>query len=145
MKSPLDRRPFANGALMIWLALLVLTAASALSGCVQTSPTGGKVGAPAPALLVLPSDASQQELQATVARMMGVATVSLAKDVFLATSLMVIEKNRPRGADGIQLSGRDFDKPEQFRLLKSGNQCVLVKLRTGAREILQKSQCEAER
>jgi hypothetical protein len=130
---------------MIWLAALVLMVASALSGCVQTSPAVSTFGAQAPALLVQPSDASQQELRATVARMMGVASVSLAKDVFLATSLMVIEKNRPRGADGIQLSGRDFDKPEQFRLLKSGNQCVLVKLSTGAHEVLQKSQCEAER
>lgn len=76
--------------------------------------------------------------------MMGVASVAVASDALLYTSLMVIEKNRPRGADGVQLSGRDYDKPEQFRLIKLNQECALVKLRTGVREVLRECQCIAE-
>ena len=122
-------------------------AAAVLSGCPQTSlSTGGvsEVITDIPALLLQPDDAARQELRTSVARMMGVASVAVAGDALLHTSLMVIEKNRPRGAGGIQLSGRDYDKPEQFRLFKSDKGCVLVKLSSGARELLRDSKCTAE-
>ena len=131
---------------MIDSRFLLSTALSALgvltlSACAQVSPAGA---ADAPAVLVQPTDASRHALSISVARMLGVTSVAVAQDALLQTSLMVIEKNRPRGADGIQLSGRDYDQPEQFRLIKSGNSCVLVKLRTGAREVLLDTQCAFE-
>lgn len=129
------------------LCALFLMAAAVLSGCAQTSlSTGGvsEVITDIPALLLQPDDAARQELRTSVARMMGVASVAVAGDALLHTSLMVIEKNRPRGAGGIQLSGRDYDKPEQFRLFKSDKGCVLVKLSSGARELLRESKCKAE-
>ncbi len=132
---------------MFSLRTLFLLVASALSGCAQIGPPAGSAGAsPAgtPALLVQPSNAARQELHTAVARMMGVDSVAVASDALLYTSLMVIEKNRPRGADGVQLSGRDYDKPEQFRLIKLNQECALVKLRTGAREVLRECQCIAE-
>ena len=129
------------------LCALFLMAAAVVSGCAQTSPsTGGvsEVKTDLPALLVQPDDAARQELRTSVARMMGVPSVAVAGDALLDTSLMVIEKNRPRGAGGIQLSGRDYDKPEQFRLFKSDKGCVLVKLSSGTRELLRESKCTAE-
>ena len=129
------------------LCALFFMAAAVLCGCAQTSPsTGGvsEVKTDIPALLVQPDDAARQELRTSVARMMGVTSVAVAGDALLDTSLMVIEKNRPRGAGGIQLSGRDYDKPEQFRLFKSDKGCVLVKLSSGTRELLRESKCTAE-
>ena len=89
------------------------------------------------------SDPARQELRGTLARMLNAPSVTVADDAFLHDSLLIIEKVRPRDAQGVQLSGRDFDRPEQFRLIKTGSACVLVRLRTGAREVLRHSRCEA--
>lgn len=96
-----------------------------------------------PAVLVQSSDAARTEVHMTVARMLNAPSVTVADDALLHDSLLIIEKVRPRDAQGVQLSGRDFDKPEQFRLIKTGQACVLVRLRTGARETLRQSQCAA--
>lgn len=89
------------------------------------------------------SDPARQELRGTLARMLNAPSVAVADDAFLHDSLLIIEKVRPRDAQGVQLSGRDFDRPEQFRLIKTGSACVLLRLRTGAREVLRHSRCEA--
>ena len=89
------------------------------------------------------SDPARQELRGTLARMLNAPSVTVADDAFLHDSLLIIEKVRPRDAQGVQLSGRDFDRPEQFRLIKTGSACVLLRLRTGAREVLRHSRCEA--
>jgi hypothetical protein len=96
-----------------------------------------------PARLIQPSEASRLELQGAVAQLLQVPSVVVADDALTGESLMVISKARPRDARGLQLSGRDFDKPEQFQLVKIEEACVLVRLRTGARATLGKSQCEA--
>lgn len=93
------------------------------------------------AVLVQPTDAARKELRATVARMLNVPSVNVADDALLHDSLMIIEKVRPRDAKGLPLSGRDFDKPEQFRLMKIDDTCVLIRLRTGAKETLFESTC----
>ena len=130
---------------MIELRAMLLLAVATLMGCVQPGVLEGFPAAEMPAVSVHSSKRSLQELRITVARMIGVASVAVGSDAFVQTSLLVIEKARPRGRDGIQLSGRDYDKPEQFRLFKSNTACVLVRLRTGARELLPNTQCVVER
>ncbi len=93
------------------------------------------------AILVQPTAAARKELRLTVARMLNVPSVAVADDALLHDSLMIIEKARPRDNRGLPLGGRDFDKPEQFRLMKIDELCVLIRLRTGARETLRESQC----
>ena len=41
-------------------------------------------------------------------------------------------------------TGRDMGKPEHFRLVKSGTQCVLVHERTGKRTTLASTTCLAK-
>lgn len=94
------------------------------------------------AILVQPTDATRAELQLVVARILNAPSVTVADDVLTGSSLMIIEKVRPRDARGVSLTGRDFDKPEQFRLLKIGDQCILNHVRTGVRELLRESRCE---
>ena len=96
-----------------------------------------------PAVLAQSTDATRIELRTTVARMLHAPSVTVADDALLHQSLMVIEKIRPRDAQGMQLSGRDFDKPEPFRLMIIDDACVLVRLRTGERVVLGHSQCVA--
>ena len=129
---------------MIEFSVLLLAAAMAVTSCAQPGLTVGSAVPEVPAVLVFANDATQLVVRSTVARMMGVTSVAVANDALLKTSLLVIEKNRPRGVDGIQLSGRDYDKPEQFSLYKSVQGCVLVRLRTGAREWLPHTQCTTE-
>ncbi len=94
-----------------------------------------------PAVLSAPNQVAWQEVQTTVARMLGVPTVRLAEDVLLRDSLLVIEKARPRDARGLPLNGRDVDKPEQFRLLTVAGKCVLLRVRTAQRAVLHEAQC----
>ena len=130
---------------MIELRAMLLLAVATLMGCGQPSVLEGLPAAELPAVVVQPSDRSRQELRTAVARMIGVGSVAVGSDAFVQTSLLVIEKARPRGIDGVQLSGRDYDRPEQFRLFKSDRGCVLIRLRTGAREALPNTQCVVER
>jgi hypothetical protein len=95
----------------------------------------------APAVLLQPSPESFEALRSTVARLLNVPAVTLAPDALQHTSRMVIEKARPRGMDGLPLTGRDFDQPEAFQLVTDGALCILVRLRTDTREALHTSQC----
>jgi hypothetical protein len=117
-----------------WLMLAALAACQSQTVAMPTETQ---------ALLVQPTAAAQKELQATVARMLSAPTVAVAGDALQSDSLMIIEQTRHRDAKGLQLSGRDFGKPEQFRLLKIGDACVLVRLHTGARAVLRESRCAA--
>ncbi len=96
-----------------------------------------------PAVLVQTNAITREELRTAVMHMLRVPSVTIADDALTHDSLIIIEKVRPRDAKGLPLSGRDFDKPEQFRLIKNQDQCVLIQLRTGLRETLKKSQCLA--
>jgi hypothetical protein len=40
-----------------------------------------------------------------------------------------------------QLLGRDLDRPERFRLVRTGTQCALVHERTGRRTTLASATC----
>lgn len=95
----------------------------------------------APAVLVQPSQESFQALGSTVARLLNVPSVTLAPDALQHTSRMVVEKARPRGMDGLPLTGRDFDQPEAFQLVTDGALCILIRLRTNTRETLHTGQC----
>jgi hypothetical protein len=55
----------------------------------------------------------------------------------------VVERARLRDASGRPLDGRERGMPEQFRLVKIGQQCVLVHERTGARFALRAAECVA--
>lgn len=95
----------------------------------------------APAVLQQSSQESFEELRGAVARLLNVPTITLAPDALQRASRMVIEKARPRGMDGLPLTGRDFDQPEAFQLVTDGALCILVRLRTDTRETLHASQC----
>jgi len=112
--------------------MLLLTASQSLVAMAET-----------PALLVRPDAAARDQLRAALSRVLKVPTVTLADDALLRDSLLVIEKVRPRDARGLQLDGRDRDKPEPFRLLKVDDACLLLRLRTGERIALPASHCVA--
>jgi hypothetical protein len=88
------------------------------------------------AYIVDPTAESQAELRQVVSSMLGGREVTLADDALTTQSMLVIEPQN--------LTGRDLGKPDQFRLLLSGSECVLVHLGSDARSELTKANCVAE-
>jgi hypothetical protein len=88
------------------------------------------------ALIVGPTAESRAELRQVVSSMLGDREVTLADDALTTQSMLVVGPQN--------LTGRDLDKPDQFRLLLSGAECVLVHLGSNARSELTKANCAAE-
>lgn len=97
-----------------------------------------------PALIVDPDQESHAEIVRAVSDALQVANVTIAPDALTRDSSLLIERAPARDPEGRRLNGRDLDKPEQFRLVKHGDQCVLVHARSGARTILARTKCRAE-
>jgi hypothetical protein len=89
-----------------------------------------------PAHIVAPTDDSRAELRQIVSAMLGARVVTIADDALTTESMLVIEPKN--------LTGRDLGRPDQFRLLLRGSECVLVHLGSGARSELTRSSCVAE-
>src|SRR5258708_21644966 len=85
------------------------------------------------AVIDKPTRQSRAELARAVSSALNGAPATLADDALTRDSLLIIE--RP-------LSGRDFGKPENFRLLKAGEQCTLVHERTGKSTTLASTTCQ---
>ena len=93
------------------------------------------------AIIDKPTQESRAELAQAVSDGLNGASVTLADDALTRDSRLIIERAHPRDAIGVPLSGRDRDKPEIFRLVKSGERCVLVHERTGKRTTLASTHC----
>ena len=114
-----------------------LAAIACLSACATAAAPD------APAVLVKPTAASRAELHAVVSKALHAKSLVLADDALTTDSVLTIERAPARDAAGVRLSGRDYDRPEQFQLWKIGNDCVLVQQRTSERWPLRNSRCVA--
>lgn len=108
----------------------------ALSACATTAQQD------VPARLDAPSAAVHAEVLKVVQRALSNATVTLAADALTQTSTLTIGRAPLREA-GRRVTGRDYDAPEHFQLVRSGNRCVLIHARTQTRYELQQAQCSA--
>lgn len=93
------------------------------------------------AVIDQPTKETRAELARAVSDALNGAPVTLADDALTRESRLIIEKAHPRDASGARLSGRDFDQPEIFRLVKVGHECVLVHERSGKRTALPSTSC----
>ena len=98
-----------------------------LSACASAQPD-------VPAVIDKPTKESRAELAQAVSSALNGASVTIADDALTRDSRLIIEKAH-------RLTGRDFDKPEHFRLVKSGEQCALVHERTDKRTRLASTTC----
>jgi hypothetical protein len=99
----------------------------ALASCHARAPQD------APAVIASPSPESRAELRRVVSEALGGAPVTLADDALVRETTLVVERARARDAEGRPLDGREKRRPEHFRLVKSGDSCVLVHEQTGRR------------
>lgn len=96
-----------------------------------------------PARIVNPDAASRAALQAAVNEALG-TEVLLADTALTDSSLLTIE-NWPAGTmDNPVPQGRILTAPIRFRLVKYGNECVLVRQEDDTRYRLADTECVAE-
>ena len=114
-------------------------AVAALAACAaEPLPEG------VPALLVDPDAASRAELAGVLQNALGATRVTLAPDALTESRELTIERPAPRGLDAPPATGRTLGRPERFRLVRDGPQCVLIQDSTGLRWLLLDARCEPE-
>ncbi len=118
---------------------LALVALTVLSACAP-----GLAQEEALAIIENPTDQSRAALVDAVSTALDGTAVTVADDALTREGVLIVERARPRDARGIPLGGRDLDRPEHFRLVKVGAECVLVHERTGARQVLASTRCRAK-
>jgi hypothetical protein len=97
-----------------------------------------------PAVIVGPSENVRAELVRVVGEALGFSDVLIAEDALTRESSLFIERRPARDATGQRLSGRDYDRPERFDLVKQGNKCLLVHVSTSRRFELEDVRCETK-
>ncbi len=97
-----------------------------------------------PAVIVSPTEQSRAELLRIVTNALYGAKLMLADDALTQSSLLNIERSAHRDLRGRQFNGRELGMPHQFRLLRNGSQCVLVKLPDEGRWVLAETSCIVE-
>lgn len=108
-----------------------------LTGCASMA------GQDVPALIVDPTPESRVEILRIVSSALKAANVTIAADALTRESVLVIERKPARDSRGRRLSGRDYEKPERFHLVKRGSQCALIHARTNVRYELEDVECVA--
>jgi hypothetical protein len=118
---------------------LLAAGAFLLSACASSQAQEG-----VPAVITNPTTESRAELLRAVSDALGGAAVTLADDALTSASSLTIDRTAARDAAGRRLNGRELGRPEQFHLLKQGNQCVLVHENSGKRQVLVSARCQPE-
>jgi hypothetical protein len=116
-----------------------MTRASLLAGFVFVACR--TAGPDLPALVTSPTPESRAEIARTVSGALNGAPVTLAEDALTREDTLAIERAHPRSIEGAPSTGRETERPERFRLVKSDGRCVLVHEATGRRYPLSATSC----
>jgi hypothetical protein len=117
---------------------VVLTAGLLLSTTACEAPNAAELK---PAVLIDPTPKTRTELNRVVSEALNGTPVRLAADALTHESVLIVDRVRPRDAEGLPLNGRELGKPEHFRLVKQASRCILIQERTGRRWILESARC----
>ena len=105
-----------------------------LAACATAAQPIGVAEPGAPAVIVEPTPQSRAALLQAVTDAVGVQPL-LADDALTTGSTLLLERRH--------LLGRDTSTPERFRLVKSGDRCLLVHDRTGRSVALVETRCRS--
>jgi hypothetical protein len=95
------------------------------------------------AVIIEPTDASRAALHEALSAALGRSDVTLADDALTRDSILLIEPTPARDAAGQRITGRDFGRPEEFRLVTREGRCMLIHERTGRQYELSHTRCAA--
>ena len=98
----------------------------------------------APAVIIDSNESVRAELVRVVGEALGFTEVLIAQDALTRENSLFIERRPARDATGQRLSGRDYDRPERFDLVKQGGTCVLVHASTNRRFELKEVRCQTK-
>ena len=118
--------------------LLVILAAAVLCGCQTLAADEER-----PARIVDADEASRAALQAALKDALG-RDVLLADTALTDSSRLIIEVSPPRTMENPAPAGLELRDPLQFRLVKSGDDCILVNMQDDSRRVLADTRCEVE-
>ena len=113
-----------------------------LCACANPELAAHATGPEQPARISRPSPESRAELLRAVNTALHTSGVTLADDALTTSDKLIIERVPARDASGQRLSGRDFDRPQHFLLVKADRECVLVHQESGQRFPLKDVDCE---
>jgi hypothetical protein len=94
-----------------------------------------------PAVLTNPAEQSRAELLRVVSEAMNGASVVIADAALTTDDTLIIEPAARRDAPNMNLGGRETRRPNHFRLIMRGSQCVLLHMETGRRWTLTSATC----
>ncbi|MGK0298495.1 MAG: hypothetical protein ACI9XC_002117 [Gammaproteobacteria bacterium] len=97
-----------------------------------------------PALLTNPGSETLQEIEQTISTALNGTKVTLAADVLIKNSVLVIERGLQRSIERPPVMGRDLGRPHRFQLVIEGSQCVLVDQQSGQQWSLVNVECVKE-
>ena len=114
----------------------LVIAANLMGVFLLASCKGGVLPVDVPAHINNPTAESRAELLNAVREALNGSEVTLADEALTKDSLLIIEPKL--------LTGRDLRKPEHFRLMLNGSDCVLVHQTSERRTKLTHAECIAE-
>ena len=109
-----------------------------LAAC-RTVPARSEV----PAVITNSMPQSRAALAEAVSQALNGATATVADDALTKSDVLIIERANPRDPGGQPLNGRQRGTAEHFRLVKAGDQCILIQQRNGRRFPLDGVTCSA--
>lgn len=109
-----------------------------LAACAASSETYDQ-----PARIVNPDAASRAGLQSALIEALGVP-VTVSDTALTDSSLLVIENQPPPTMENPVPIGRATELPFQFRLVRNGENCILVNQQDRKRYVLQNTTCVPE-
>jgi hypothetical protein len=110
-----------------------------LAGC-QAMSSDNDVAA----VIVDADDASRAALRATLADAFGGREVVIADDALTTSSVLAIERGPHRTINNPTPDGRILAEPHRFRLVKRGDECVLIDPRDQSERVLADTRCAPE-
>jgi hypothetical protein len=113
-----------------------------LFACQSTSDT--QMDSETPAVIVEPTPSAMAELEQIITTALRGTPVSLNSSVFSQSSLLTLDHQSRQSPEGRMATGRTMEKPEQFRLIRVGTRCELLRVKTGDRLALRETKCQAE-
>src|SRR3954463_9925404 len=123
--------------------MLLCAQLAGLCACTTPQSNAQPVAFEQPARVIRPTTQSRAELQAAVNSALRSSAVLLADDALITSSELIIERVPARDSNGRPLSGRDFDRPQHFNLVKHDRLCILVHRESGQRLPLKNTECES--
>jgi hypothetical protein len=106
------------------------------AGC-QSQDAGSQT-----AVIVNPSAQAITELEKTISMSLYGVPVTLGADVFADGQVLTVETRNRNNPNARLATGRIMSRPEQFRLIARGDDCLLEKLSTGERFLLSVTRCQ---